>query len=326
MVAPAIQPGARSYWGIGKETTPGTGVIPLRYIPFEEFSPVDDPHILEDKGVRGSMTGLYGTALGPLWSTASWKGKVFMDTTGDLVYNTTGDYAVSGTGPYTHTFSTLNSGNGQPVTHTWTDYQGLTASTGARTYPYACVEELTFTGNAEQLFDLSGKSTHLGSAAAGATPTNALTAELVQPSWESTVTINGVAATNVAEWTVTMQRQLIVKPVANGSQAPFVIARGELNMSGKLTFVAIDESPFTQHLSNTVQPLVITVNNGLTGAAQRTFTFQATKANYKKSALKRGPLLGWENEFQCIGNTTDAGASGGESAGKITLLNGITTY
>lgn len=48
---------------------------------------------------------------------------------------------------YNHAFSALNSGSGQPSTHTLTDTTGLTAATGARCYPSATVAQLQLAGD-----------------------------------------------------------------------------------------------------------------------------------------------------------------------------------
>lgn len=244
----------------------------------------------------------------------------FAHATASAVTNTTN------TSGYTHVFSLLNSGTGQPPTHTWVDRTGLTPSVGARAYPFGCIEELTFTANAEQLFKTAGKLTSFASAPTGVAPTLTPTTELVQPSWEATATINSVQVFNVSEWIFTLKRVLIVKKTASGAQAPYTIGRGELTGDGKLSFVAADESPLTTYLAGTQQPLVLAVSNGLAGANLRSLSIQMTKGLYKKNSLKRDPLLGWETEYAGIANATDAGFSAGFSPAKITLVNQVPTY
>lgn len=106
MPAPVIYPGARSFFGIGKEATSGTAVAAVRYIPWMKFDPIDDPHLLIDEGLRGSMVKEYGVALGKLWATGSFEGAQFDDYVGDLALNGLGDYTATATAAAPN--STLN--------------------------------------------------------------------------------------------------------------------------------------------------------------------------------------------------------------------------
>jgi hypothetical protein len=326
MAAPTIFPNARSFFGIAKEVTSGTAVAPARFPPLMKFDPIDTANILIDEGLRGSMAKEYNGVVGKKISEASFEGPVFDDSIGDFCYNTLGDYSVTGTGPYTHVFGLLNSGTGQPPSHTLTDYQGITATVGARAYPFSVVEEITFTGNAEKLFMVSGKTKSLVSAAAATAPTNTPTTEVVLPSWLSTVTLAGAQLMNITEWAVTLKREIITPQAADGTQNPYTLGRGALTVEGKLTFVAADESPLTAYLAGTIQSLVLNVDNGLTLTAHRDLSIQMTKVIYKKHSLKRNALLGWETEFTALANATDATTSGGLSPCKATLINALTTF
>lgn len=407
MAAPTIFPGARSFFGVGRELSSGTAVAPQRNPPMMKFDPEDTANPLVDEGLRGSMAKEYGMVIGKKISAQSFEGPVFDDYVGDVSFNTLGDYVttataaapnsslsgalaagvtsvpvVSGTGfaanqwiqvgpdttggaelvqvlsvatntitltpatplrfghaaaapvtntantsGYAHVMSLLNSGpTGQPPTHTFTDYQGITATVGARAYPFAAVEELTFTGNAEKLLMLSGKTKSFVSAAAATTPTNAPTSEVVQPSWQSTVTLAGVQLMNIAEWAVTLKRELITPFAADGTQNPYTIGRGALTVEGKLTFIAADESPLTAYLAGTIQSLVVALDNGLAGANHRVLNVQMTKVFYKKNSLKRTGLIGWETEFSALANTTDTGFSTGLSPCKVSLTNQVPTF
>ncbi|MGH3376339.1 MAG: phage tail tube protein [Actinoallomurus sp.] len=323
---PTVYPGSRSYFGIGKETTPGTAVVAAQFPPWTKMDPADAPKILEDTGMRGSMGSQFGSTLGPTLSGGDFDGPVMDDSLGQLLYNILGDYAVTGAGPYVHTFGLLNSGSAQPVTHTIVDASGMTPTVGARVYAYSCLSELTLTGNAENLFVHSGKFTSNLSAPAASAPTNTPTTEQVVPSWRSVVTIGGTPATNVAEWEITIKRQLAVKYTGNGTNAPYIIGRGDVSVDGKLTFVAADESPLTALNSNTQQALVFAVDNGLATTNQRTITATLSKAYYKTAKPKRDTLIGWDVEFTGLLNATDAAASGGLAPCKVTVKNAVTTY
>jgi tail tube protein len=329
---PAVYPSALSFLGIGKESTAGTAVVPTHFMPWTEFKPKPNVELLTDEGMRGSMSDVHGAVMGKHYSELELSGVPFSDSFGHLLYNVLGGYAVTGAGPYTHTISLLNSGTGQPVTHTLSDRQGITASTGARVYPYACVEELTLKGNAAELLSFEAKITASASAAAGAAPTNAPPATTVTPAWRSSVSIGGTASPAVLEWEVTIKREIQVDLTADGTQNPWVIGRGPLGVEGKLTVRASDaaplsaEVPHTTLIAGTQQALVIAVSDFFGGTSGHSLTLTMTKAQFSEVELTRDTMIGWEIGFKGIGNTTDAGASGGDAPIKAVLVNAVTTY
>lgn len=324
-----VTPGARSAFGIGRETTPGTAVAAERFPPFSKFDAQDKPELLIDEGYRGSMASEYGGVLGPAVAEIDMGGPGFVDSLGDLLYNILGDYSVGAaeSGVYPHTFGLLNSGTGQPPTHTLIDSQQLTAGTGARVYPYACLSELSLSGNAEGLFEIEAKASSFPSEAAQSAMTNTPTAEQVIPAWRSSVSIAGSPAPNVAEWSVNLERELVVQHTADGTQAPYVIGRGPLKVSGKLTMVALDESPLVTGLLGNQQPtIVITISNGGAAGSLREVVLTMTQAAYTETPMKRETLLGWDVSFKALANATDATSSGGLSPIKAVVKNTIASY
>jgi hypothetical protein len=332
MPTPAVYPSALSFLGLGKESTAGTAVVPTHYMPWTEFKPAPNVELLADEGMRGTMSAVHGAVMGKHYSELELSGPPFSDSFGHLLYNALGGYAVTGAGPYSHTFSLLNTGTGQPITHTITDRQGITASTGARVYPYACLSELTLKGNAAELLEFDSKWTASASAAAGAGPTNSPPSTTVTPAWRSSVSLGGTASPTVLEWEVTIKRELQVDLTADGTQAPWVIGRGPVSVEGKLTVRASDaapmaaEGPHTTLIAGTQQALVIAVADNLGGTSGHSLTLTMTKAQFSKVELTRDTMIGWEIEFVGIGNTTDAGASGGDAPIKAVLVNAVTTY
>lgn len=232
------------------------------------------------------------------------------------------------TGPYTHKFALLNTGNGQPPTHTFTDFTGLTASTGARMYPSCCVAQLDVTGNAEQLLDLKVTGNSWISTPAGTTPTNATSWVTPVPNWRSTVTVGGSTVNSLGEWAFSMKRQLQVYFTAQGSQNPYIIARGGLSITGTFNYtVASDESPLTQMLNNTQPVVVVNVGNGLAGTSNLNLNIQCSKSAFMKSKIERNAVLvGYGDEFEAIANTSDVGGTAGLSPGLVTIINNFPTY
>ena len=327
MPNPTVFPAELSFAGIGKETTNGTAVAPVRYFPYTKFDWQDDNGLLIDDAMYGSMTSENGAVAGKRIATGDIGGYFLPDYAGDLLYNIFGGYAVGApvSSVYPHTFSLLNSGDGQPPAHTFVDRQGITATVGARAYAYGCLSELTFSGNATGLCTMEAKATAYGSAPAASAPTNTATTETVIPAWRSTVTVAGSAAP-VREWSITFARTLKPDQLADGTQNPYSIARADLTCSGKLTFAARNEQPLLDFIAATQQAVVIIIDNGGATTAVRKLTLTATKAVYDSEQMVRETPIGYEMSFKGIANTTDVGSSAGRGVATALLQNAITTY
>lgn len=239
------------------------------------------------------------------------------------------------TGPYTHRFAILQQGSwngtGQPPLLTATDYTGLTAvASGSRSYSDLCISQLDLTGNTEQLFEakVSGNSWLSVPATGAGLPVNAPSAVVPIPSWQTTINVGGSAMTQAGEWGMSVKRQLQVYWTAQGTQSPFVIARGSLDATMNLNYtVSTDETALTNMLANTQPPITITTTNGLSGTSVITCIVQATVAGYTKAKPTRSAvLIGYEDEIQCVANSTDVGGSGGLGPCTITLINNVPTY
>lgn len=236
---------------------------------------------------------------------------------------------------YVHNFSLLNSGTGmggyssaQPPTYTYTDYTGVTASTGARNYAYTCFSELAFTGTAADLLMWDGKATGFASAIAGSTPTATVSAVKPIADWQSTVSIASTAVNTIEEWKLTLTRKLEPKFTNSGQQAPFAIPRGELSAALALTYdPAIDETPFLEYLNNTQPTLSITTTNGLSGANLVQMVMNVQVAAYDTGELEDGKTtFGYNTSVAAVANSTNAGPSGGLSPVSIALTNTVVNY
>ncbi|MFD0032534.1 phage tail tube protein [Streptomyces sp. NPDC127172] len=234
------------------------------------------------------------------------------------------------TAPFTQAHSLLNSGGGQPISHTLTHFLGPTATSGARQYPGLCLSELGLKWNAEsELLTWSAKGTSFPSVPLGTVPVAAASTSLPVASWRMTVGIGGPAAGGTLIATVTdgelnIKRDLTPYYTATGTQNPYIIQRAGLSVEGKLNFVAADESPLLWMLNNTQPQLQLVIDNGLTGANKVAFqvdcqiaAFTDSEADGSKSAVEYG------NSFQALFNTTNAGGSGGYSPIKISVTNNV---
>lgn len=233
--------------------------------------------------------------------------------------------------PFTHTFAVLNSGNGQPATHTLTFHQGITSAQGARSYAYFCASEMQFELNAEQLFTHSTKGMSFLGAPTAVAPVNTFTAALAQPAWEAKVGVGGPASggtlvSDVEQVTVTLMRQVKGIWTAAGQQTPFIIARYDLTGTGGFKHLAQSETPMLNML-NSVQPQVqVVISNGLSGANLLSCTFNFQVAAYDAAKLNSNGAIEYDVTWKGIANSTNIGGSGGSGIASVILVNAVSTY
>lgn len=234
------------------------------------------------------------------------------------------------TAAFNSAFSTLNSGQGQPKSHTITHYQGPVASTGARAYPGCCFSEVSLKWNAEsQLFNYDAKGLAWPSAPAGVTPTSSPSTVTPIPSWHGKLGIGGPASggtlvNTVAEGEVTIKRELDAVFTTQNAQVPYIIQRGAVSIDGKLKFVAADESPILAMLNNTQPQFQLVLSNGAAGAALVQVQVDCQNAAYETSKVDMGKTaVMYDVTFAGIANTTNGGFSGGYSPTKVTLTNAV---
>lgn len=333
MAAPTVYTSAKQFVGLAKETTPGTAVAPTFTMLLEKFEPADKFTWLEDKSLRGSLAEQYGAQQGVAISEWSASGLWYGDACGYLLANILGDLTTTGTGPYTHAFSLLNSGTGQPGTLTWTDWQGPTPTTQARAYSGACLSELTLKGSPESTFvTFEAKGLAWLSAAAAALPTASPSAEAPVAAWRTSIGLGGPASggtlvKTVGDWSVTLTRAL--KPVytAQNSQNPYVIQRGTLGVTGSMSVAAPSDDTFLTYMLNNTQPVSqILVDNGGTTTASRKLQIDIAQTSFRDVKINRGAeQVAYDAPFTAEANTTNAGASGGSSPVKVTLTNNTTS-
>ena len=229
---------------------------------------------------------------------------------------------------YSHTFAQLNSGSGQPPVHTLTDFTGITAGVGARSYASACVASLDFTGNAGEALSRSVSGLGFLSAPAASAPVANPTSAPPVANWRCTVSVGGTPVYSVGDWSCSLSRDLAVYFSAQGGLAPYVIARGNLSATFSLDYtVAVSEAPLAQLLSGGLTPLVLTLSNGLSGASALSITITASAAKTVAAKPVRGAeVIGFSTGWEAVANSTDVGGSGGLGPCTVTLVNAIATF
>lgn len=264
--------------------------------------------------------------------TGSTVTSIVIDPTTPIRYAHTGSTTINTvTAPFTHTFALLNSGNGQPATHTITHHQGISGTYGARQYSYFCASDMDFTMNSEELFMHSTKGTSFLGVPAAASPTNVASTVPAQPDWRFLVGIGGPASggtliSNVINGGVTIARA--VKPfwTLDGAQAPYVIARNGLEITGKFTHLAQDESPMLNMLNNVQPQLQMTMTNGLSGANLVAVTFNVQVGAYETSKINAADEIQYDVTWRGIANTTNVGFSAGQGPATVVIQNAWPTY
>jgi len=248
--------------------------------------------------------------------------------------------------PFTHKFALLNQTSGyggiagaQPPTLTLTDNTNLnysgspgTNTSGARAYSSACVSSLDFSGNAEQLLEVKVAGNSWVSAPASAAPTNTISSVIPVANWRGQIYIGGTAAsnqiTNVGEWALSVKRALQVYWTVQGSENPFIIARGPLSATLTMNVTTpSDETALAWMLYDGTQYVHIYLSNGLSGSSLVSLAVDAHAAQTVKSKPGRSAvLIDFGTSWDFVANSTDSGGSGGLGPLTMTLVNALATY
>ena len=349
---------AKEFLGIAPEVTPGTAVPMTATIPFTKVDFEDQIKWLDDPSLRGSMATLYGRYQGVREVDFSIEGPLYVDTFPHLLESMLGDRTTTGAAdPYTHAVSLNNSFSGQPKTHTLTWFTGITDEVGARTYPGACLAELSIAFDIEGggggggggggkggggkggggggggkkatgLVEYKCKGNAWGSSVALAAPVAAPSSVPPFAAWRALLGIGGPASggtlvANVSTASFVLKRKLDVIYTFSNQQQPYVIQRGAMTCEGKATFIAIDETPLLTMLAGTVQPLQLVLDNGVVGAGQRGIKVDMGQCIYEKVKTEDGKeATMFMVDFDGIANSTNAGSTGGLSPVEITVING----
>src|SRR5215472_8816423 len=172
----------------------------------------------------------------------------------------------------------------------------------------------------------------------GTAVTNVTTNSRPIPNWNSTVVTGGYTITSAAanpyngigNFSLTAARATQVYWTVQGLQSPYIIARGPLTMNGSIDWSPTNsEMPLDLMLLNAQTPTTITVtNSGISNAGTPfTLTFTMSQlANIKAKITRNGQLIGYQNSYESVANSTDVGGSGGLGPGTITLVNNTAVY
>lgn len=323
-----VQNTARSYLGIAKETTKGTAVAPTDYIPVSssKMKPMDViGELLASDLAQGSLVKNYAYVQGRSNSTYDFGGPVYADTIGYVIAGVLGSVATTGSSaPYTHVMSLKNASttgaDAQPTAFTLTDFYAA----NVRAYPGIQFHDFSMKFTADGLLDYDAKGTGWLSSAAS-TPTPTFSTVLPTPVWQATVSIAGSTISNVVDGDINMTRSVTpIFGLAN-TRDPYQVFLGALETKGKIKFVMENDTELTRYLTNTQPAITLNWSQG-TGSTATQIAFTITKGAYTAAAIDRSKdFVEIDVDVNAIGNTTDAGSTGGYSNIKWTLQNAKTS-
>lgn len=253
---PTFAPANLQWLGVAREAVYGTPeAAPTLFIPVDTpaFHATIPP--LVDTNIRGAMAVDYHQIGGMRFDTVSFKTNCYIDQVYFMLRALLGypDQVTGAGDPYTHQTALQNTGNnGQPVSTTvfWADGSGKTQK-----MPGAQASTVKVTIKPDQLVQLEVTFIGLPSTAID-TPTNTPTTALPWPSWNTVITLGGSASTVESELSFEYKRATEPIMTVTGTQSPYAIFAGPVNVSGSFTAVyqGITDVNWVDFLANT-QPV-----------------------------------------------------------------------
>jgi hypothetical protein len=296
-------------------------VAPAYWLGPKTITPSDDVGNVDIEGLRGSMGKRFGVVSTIETGSIKYEGNFYPDVDGFALMGILGDLTETGSSaPYTHAASLLNSAPGQPHSYTLTHQWGATMAR-QRTFGVWDSVEIGFT--AAGIITMSASCSTFASTEVSPT-TPALSTVVPIAAWRGTVTIAGTQVYTNFDGKLTLKRTVEAIKVLNGTQTPGANFADTLDVTGSLSFVAdAADTEQARFLAFTQPVIVINFTSG-TGATETALNIQMSQVSYSKFDLKsEGAKMAGDVSFSSILNSTDAGASGGESPCKITLTNAI---
>lgn len=304
--------------GAAKEATFGTPVAPVRSLPM--FAPqfADAHHLIHDTGWRQGSAATFGHQPGPQEAAVRLGGPAFADVIGWALAGVLGDVAVVGTtAPFTYTIAGLNSGSMQPPSYTLTvsDPVGPLAFAGCR------FTHLDLSAAADGL--LSWQADALGlPGVAGTTPSLTATPSPMQ-GWRGVITLNGSIDATCLDFKVSLSRSVTPKRNTNGMQKAYAEFAGQVSCVGSATVLLTSDAYRALLVNGTSLAVDANWAQGAGAAAQQIKMHSSTCSLDSASRVYAGDMVEMSLAWMADANTTDAGASGGQSPVKFTVQNAV---
>lgn len=219
-----------------------------------------------------------------------------------------------------HTYSQLNTGNGEPPAWTAGFWDGLEY----RAFPGWQCTDLTFKWNVENLFEYDAKGLAYISTTP-ATQTNTQPTTAPEQSWVTTFQVAGVSNVHFSEATLNLKRAGKVHYTHQGLQTPYVVWVDALDLTGDIVFLMESDTEYNYFINNVEQAFLLNVTEQNVGSNGYGLTFQMSKVHPMTATKEYGKdLIEVKETFRALPTTTDATA-GGVSPIQIRLANAATT-
>lgn len=325
MAGPTIWPANLQWLGMGKETTYGTAAaVPTVWIPLVGPKWTPNQTMLKNEAFYGDMAAVHGQVAGTRYDTIEYSSYVFIDCLMQHMMNILGgpDAVTGSSDPWTHKTSLLNTGNGQPTS--WT----LWLSNGAECWQMTGCQLGSLdveTKVADSLATIAAMWMGLPATKVTA-PSNTPSTKPPQPSWNTVITIGGVATTNYSDMKLSIKRDVSAVFGSAGIQAPYVIFVGECNVTGEMNAVYLgytgSPSDMANYLTNVQPVLLLKINPA--GDATHSSTWQHSVVAYDSVTVQdNGKYMEVDAKFEAIANATDA-TNGGSCPELFTLLTAVS--
>lgn len=302
-------PANLQWLGLAKETTYGTpAASPTVFVPM--ISPKWTPHItnLPDQALRGSMSKTYGQQQGLRYDEFTYQTYPYMDSIYPHVLAALGnpDTITGASDPYTHKTAVYNgsgSNAAQPPSYTIWYHDGA----GKCWQSAGCISSnFAIDAKAEALVTVDAG--WLGLPATAVTPpSNTPTGNPPMPSWNSTITIGGTSLSKYSDIKVTIKRATEMIPTITGTQAPFAIYGGEVEVTVDLAGIYQNstDNDLAAFLANTQPALLLKVAPA--ADATHGLTLQHSKVGYTDASISgSNKWMEIAGKVQALANTTDA--------------------
>lgn len=300
---------AEQHLGVARETTWGTGVVPAKYLAFDEYQPEDEIKTVVDNAKRGHLTKDYNVIRTTHRSMHDLEMPLYTNEIGYFLLGLFGGVTVSGVNPYTHVFKVGTTARSLTLQH----YDGYEETQ----YAGCVVDEVTIKGDADGIITVSVKLQGKKGTVVSTTTATIDTAIKPLVGTFASFTLDAVANTNLFGWEVSFKRSNKLHFGASNSQNPTKVTQGEIEATFKLTFDIEDDTEYDAFTDQASHTLVLTFN----GTASSSMVITFTAAHFEKASRDDGQEnLRVDVEGRGVYNSTDGGPC------QVSLTNTTASY
>lgn len=302
MPAPVDYLVANQFFGLGKETTWDTPVVPSFWIPMSDPKWTPKLKFLTDEGMRGSPVVDYDEVPGVRNDEFSFKHSLYPDSFANVLVAALGGVdTVTGTGPFIHTVPLLNNAatGSQPPSYTidYFDASQTRQMAGCR------LNTLSITFGADVATEAN--TAFIGMPETDISiPTQSVTTAHMPPGWDTTLQLGTVMSQVIVSGELNIERSTEAIFTATGQQAPHNVFAGPLSVKGKVKFVIESgDSTFANSLTRAQQVGLLTFIEPVSAA---TIRLQMSAMQFENPVLdisKKWLMV--DADFVAVANTTD---------------------